>query len=234
MKSATQVSNLAISQGNSFLDVAADLNQLQQLGLSYETDILLDPTIAYNKIIQFLKFLPGKTIPFLPLPRPLCPLKICLYNYKELQCIFQGSPLQYLVSEKDSQIGVTSSGALALDFDDVLASSREYLKSWIERGQQQVAITKCEAQLIEKNTQFDNLPELDSIQKRCAHGGHTDTCRGYGHVSEFVCRRIFLSSECDIMTFKNGQECYMHMSDKEDFWMGDCDPPSYHAKRKEG
>ena len=217
--------NLAVFQSRAFAE-AAVVSSLPQLGLSYEADFIKsDASSAVSQVANLLGLTPRAGADRMVPPTRQCPLSEQLHNYPMLQCMLAGSPLSWIVQDVEN-----SEQLAALNFRDGLEAVKEYHRSW--EMEQPLVATRCKAQLQEKDARNLEQVPVDVVKGRCAHGGHSEGCRGHGAVSEFVCKKIFESSSCDVMTYTAAGECYMHSSDKDDFWIGECVAPAYYATLK--
>lgn len=226
-----QAIEIAMSMSKGFADTLhARLSSLKQLGLSYEGDLLSGPEQGLQKVQQFLglRTTPAVAPEAVALPHS-CPLSVMLHNYDMLQCELAGSPLEWVTADTETP---GSRPLSETDFEDSVLSGKAFASSgWMQEARQRTVNAKCEAQQSEEQRKHadDELQPLNKVSGHCGHGGHTDSCWGHGKVSEFVCRKIFEASGCGVMTYKADSECYMHMADQADFWIGLCDAPGYHA-----
>jgi hypothetical protein len=85
-------------------------------------------------------------------------------------------------------------------------------------------------------TDFKNIQKYkEKITKhmnRCGHGGHTDICKGYGKLKEYMCNKLLVLSNnnCSSLTYLSNGECYLHNEYNNDYWEGECQhSSSYHG-----
>lgn len=226
-----QAIEIALAMSTGFADTQRPIfSALRQLGLSYERDLLPGTEIGLQKVLQFLGLhqSPAAATPPVQFPHS-CPLSVMLHNYEMLKCELTGTPLEWVTADTE----VLGSRVLSeSDFEDSVLSGKSFAAAgWMQEARLRTVNAKCEAQQTEEQRLHanDDLAPINKVPGHCAHGGHTDSCWGHGKVSEYVCRKIFEASGCGVMTYKADGECYMHMSDQSDFWVGQCELPSYHA-----
>mmetsp|Transcript_40912 Transcript_40912/g.41786 ORF Transcript_40912/g.41786 Transcript_40912/m.41786 type:complete len:508 (+) Transcript_40912:211-1734(+) len=218
----------AVAMGRG-LTQASGIESISQMGLSYEADIARDLDHVMHSIGSFLglKSMPASHKQHTKLPKS-CELSSILVNYADLHCELGGSPLHWMVQDNADETAITSSKKQPLSFEDTLGSAQLYASTWLRDGRHEMQAARCASKRSKQE-----LVEVEKVVGRCAHGGHTEVCRGHGRVTEHVCRKILETSGCDVMTFRDSDvvgDCYLHMSSQPDYWEGDCPSPDYHGR----
>ena len=239
---------------------ALDLPGLEKLGLSYEADVTEDITRAVRGVADMLDkvFHEGRDGDLSHEKETGCLLSTVLFNYDELRCRLEGTPLASLlltdysinaIGEKQQQgQGQQQTAVVVPSFqhfcdtvfahlthasaagtvNSLLHNSNSLSSNSNKIGCGQDNFTKSSSSLLASAVASAQMVKIDGD---CGHGGHNDVCRSYGLVREYVCIRLLtLQSRCDSLTYRDGV-CYLHDRRSRDFWTDRClaPPGSYFA-----
>lgn len=218
------------------------------LGISYEADIFSNLNVGVSKIVKFVDIGPAKiqeknvydsSAKTLPSPQrdtlesfQQCPLSVILFNYNEIYCVLNNTQFQWMITERQNN---TSTNGVNVTYEYQMQKVEEYLE-W-------KAINSY-LNFLEDASKCREIPDFKNIQLykqkvvkqqgTCGHGGHSEVCRGFGNLKEYMCGRLLgLSSpSCNAFTYLTTGECYLHNTEhsNNDFWEGDCESKySFHA-----
>mmetsp|Transcript_19826 Transcript_19826/g.28513 ORF Transcript_19826/g.28513 Transcript_19826/m.28513 type:complete len:201 (-) Transcript_19826:150-752(-) len=182
-------------------------------------DMRRDIAIALEEVVDFLWPTGSAALPSMrfvrQMPHSECELSVVLYNYNELECIFKSTPLRWIIYEREKIAG----------FEDVMTTGDEFVV-WAEDAKNTnddiMNPSKCRVS-VDHGMLEKYMMKVTKSMSRCGHGGHTEKCRGYGLMKDYMCTQLLKLSRysCDSMTYSSG-ECYLHDETMSDFWDGDC------------
>jgi hypothetical protein len=149
-------------------------------GTSYEFNIQTDLVQTYTSLLDFIWSTarspspPSKLSPDLTQelsvyhPHLRCDLSDELSNFKELECALGGSPLRWVINDRQQTL---------LSFDQILTSGDRFLE-YVQHEQDPAILKTCQSRARARldPRAFKELSKF-KIQKRanrCGHGGHTE------------------------------------------------------------
>lgn len=139
------------------------------VGLSYESEVHRDVMVAMEKIVEFVQGEdeeePSNLVEVYFDYHSRCGLSEELYNFKELECVFGGTPLRWLINENLAQ----------LEFDAVMRSGDDFVDYVAQQKELDTDIMSHSMCRYPPNLTMLNeyKTPLTKTRGRCAHGGHS-------------------------------------------------------------
>lgn len=220
---------------NDLLKLQEEFYDVKTLGISYESDILLNASVAFYKVTNFLQIKPNSidnadAFSSMHHKGLLCPLSDMLINYDELTCT---------LSKFDNRVSLSVHPIswMASDVDLHNVTFESAMQSWnnlwehIGWGHLQ----ECSPADIRASSRFvRHAINISSSVKsglgQCIVGEDTFACKHLPAVgqNQLFCLLAMHRMGCDAMTFKSNDGCYLHSKNATEFRIVKCSSTSYY------